>query len=107
MSRIRIMLGNVVVTATLNDTKTAQLVRDALPFDASAKLWGDEVYFNTPVTAGEEDAQPDVPSGTVAYWPSGKSKVIRTCWRACARRTPCGSRRCSLAAGPTARTLEV
>jgi hypothetical protein len=76
MSRIRITLGGVVVTATLNDTKTAQLVRDALPFDASAKLWGDEVYFDTPVTAGEEDAQPDVPSGTVAYWPPGKALCL-------------------------------
>ncbi|MBU0616464.1 MAG: hypothetical protein KKI02_01980 [Planctomycetes bacterium] len=76
MSRIRITLGDVVVTATLNDTKTAQLIRDALPFDASAKLWGDEVYFDTPVTAGEEDAQPDVPSGTVAYWPPGKALCL-------------------------------
>lgn len=76
MTRIRITLGDTVVTATLNDTKTAQLIRDALPFDASAKLWGDEVYFDTPVAAGEEDAQPDVPSGTVAYWPPGKALCL-------------------------------
>ena len=76
MSCIRMTLGDVVVTATLNDTKTARLVRDALPFDASAKLWGDEVYFDTPVTAGEEDPQSDVPSGTVAYWPPGKALCL-------------------------------
>ena len=76
MSRLRITLGDVVVTVTLNDTKTAQLVRDALPFEASAKLWGDEVYFDTPVTADEEDPQPDVPSGTVAYWPPGKALCL-------------------------------
>lgn len=76
MSCIRITLGDVVVTATLNDTKTAQLVRDALPFDASAKLWGDEVYFDTPVTADEEDPQSDVPSGAVAYWPPGKALCL-------------------------------
>jgi hypothetical protein len=76
MNRIRITLGDVVVTATLNNTKTAQLVRDALPFEAEAKLWGDEVYFDTPVTASEEDAQPDVPPGTVAYWPPGKALCL-------------------------------
>ncbi len=76
MSSIRITLGEVVVTATLNDSKTAQLVRDALPFDASAKLWGDEVYFDAPVTADEEDPQPSVPSGTVAYWPPGKALCL-------------------------------
>ena len=76
MSRLRITLGDVVVTATLNNTKTAQLIRNALPLDASAKLWGDEVYFDTPVTAGEEDPQPDVPSGTVAYWPPGKALCL-------------------------------
>ncbi len=76
MNCIRITLGDVVVTATLNNTKTAQLVRDALPLEASAKLWGDEVYFDTPVTAGEEDPQPGVPSGTVAYWPPGKALCL-------------------------------
>jgi hypothetical protein len=76
MSTIRITLGDVVVNATLNETKTAQLIRDALPFDSSAKLWGDEIYFDAPVTAGEEDPQSDVPSGTVAYWPPGKALCL-------------------------------
>ena len=76
MSCIRITLGDTVVTATLNNTKTAQLIRDALPFDAGAKLWGDEVYFDAPVTAGEENPEPDVPSGTVAYWPPGKALCL-------------------------------
>jgi hypothetical protein len=76
MSRIRITLGNIAVEATLNDTKTAQLIRDALPFESSGKLWGDEVYFDIPVTAPEEDPQADVPSGTVAYWPPGKALCL-------------------------------
>jgi hypothetical protein len=76
MSQIRITLGDIVVTATLNDTNTARLIRDALPFESSAKLWGDEVYFDVPVGAGEENPQPDVPSGTVAYWPPGKALCL-------------------------------
>ena len=76
MSRIRITLGDTVVTATLDDSTTAGLIRDALPFDSSAQRWGDEVYFQIPVEAGEESALPDVPSGTVAYWPPGKALCL-------------------------------
>jgi hypothetical protein len=76
MSRIRITLGPVVITATLNDTKTAELIRQALPIQSRAKLWGDEVYFDVPVSAGEEDPQPGVPSGTVAYWSPGNALCL-------------------------------
>lgn len=76
MTRIRITLGDTVVTAGLDDSKTAGLIYDALPFDSSAQRWGDEVYFQTPVETGEENPQPDVPSGTVAYWPPGKALCL-------------------------------
>ena len=76
MSRIRMTLGHTIVTATLDDSTTAGLIRDALPFDSSAQRWGDEVYFQIPVETGEENAQPDVPSGTVAYWPPGKALCL-------------------------------
>jgi hypothetical protein len=76
MSNIRITLGNTVVEGTLNDTKTARLILDALPLESSAKLWGDEVYFDIPVSVPEEDPQADVPSGTVAYWPPGKALCL-------------------------------
>jgi hypothetical protein len=76
MSRIRITLGNVMVTAALNDSRTAGLIRQALPIISSAQLWGDEVYFATPVETGEEDPRADVPAGTVAYWPQGKALCL-------------------------------
>ena len=76
MTPIRITLGSVVVTATLNDSKTAALVADALPIESKAQLWGDEVYFSIPIEAREENAQADVPSGTVAYWPPGKALCL-------------------------------
>ena len=76
MSRIRITLGDTVVTATLDDSTTAGLIRNALPLDSRAQRWGDEVYFQIPVEAGEEDAQPNVPSGAVAYWPPGKALCL-------------------------------
>ena len=76
MARLRITLGRVVVTATLNDSNAARLIAEALPLESRAQRWGDEVYFATPIQAGEEDAQPEVPSGTVAYWPPGRALCL-------------------------------
>ena len=76
MARIRVTAGSVTVTAALNDSKTAGMILAALPFEASARVWGDEVYFDTPVTAAEEDPQPAVPFGAVAYWSPGKALCL-------------------------------
>ena len=73
ITRIRATIGDVVVTAVLNDSNTARQLWEALPVEARAKRWGDEVYFETPVETGEENPQAEVSSGTVAYWPPGKA----------------------------------
>jgi hypothetical protein len=71
--RIRATFGDLVVTALLDESNTARQLWEALPFESEAQRWGDEVYFKTPVDAGEEEPQADVPSGAVAYWPPGKA----------------------------------
>jgi len=71
--RIRATFGDVVVTAVLNESRTARELWAALPVESEAKRWGDEVYFETSLTLEEEDPQPVVPSGGVAYWPPGKA----------------------------------
>jgi hypothetical protein len=76
MNRIRVVLGEVVVTAVLDESSTARRLWEALPIDSRAQRWGDEVYFEVPVEAAEEDPQADVPSGTVAYWPPGKALCL-------------------------------
>jgi hypothetical protein len=76
MRRIQITLGEIVVTGTLNDSNTARLICETLPIGSVAKLWGDEVYFDAPIIAGEEDPVADVPSGTLAYWPPGKALCL-------------------------------
>jgi hypothetical protein len=76
MAKIRVRAGPVSVTVALNGSKSAQLIEAALPFEAKANLWGDEVYFDTPVEAGPEDPKAEVPSGTVAYWPPGKALCL-------------------------------
>ena len=73
---ITIIAGDVEVSAELNDTRTADLVWDALPFAASGSTWGDEIYFRIPVQAEEQDAVPIVEMGAVAYWPPGQALCL-------------------------------
>ena len=75
--RIRITAGEVSVTASLNDSATADLVWDALPLEASGNTWGDEIYFRIAVNASEEDGASDVVEmGAVAYWPPGQALCL-------------------------------
>ena len=74
--QIKITAGPVVVSATLNDTATAAMIWDALPIEASANTWGDEIYFAIPVAAGDETGQEVVDLGDLAYWPPGNAFCI-------------------------------
>jgi len=75
--RIRITAGDVTIWAGLNDTPTADLVWEELPIQASANTWGDEIYFEIPVTAAAAgDADAVVPLGAVAYWPPGRAMCL-------------------------------
>ena len=76
MTRIRITLADLEVSAALNNSKTARLIAAALPLESSAQRWGKEVYFSIPVAGGGEDPQADVPPGTVAYWPPGQALCL-------------------------------
>ena len=75
--RVVIAAGTVEVTAELHDTPTAVAVWEALPFEAAASTWGDEIYFGIPVSADEEPgASPVVEMGAVAYWPPGSALCL-------------------------------
>ena len=77
MSEIVITVGSISLRAELNDSPTAQLVWAALPITGNASVWGDEIYFEIPVTAGEEpDARADVEIGTLGFWPVGNAFCI-------------------------------
>jgi hypothetical protein len=73
---IEIKLGDVVLEAELNDSKTAALVWDALPIESDYNTWGDEIYFTIPVTTGPENGVETVELGDLAYWPPGKGFCI-------------------------------
>lgn len=75
--RIRIISGDVHAEAELNDSSCAQALAAALPLEAKASRWGDEIYFRTPVNcASGEDARDTMDVGELAYWPPGKALCI-------------------------------
>ena len=74
---IRITAGSVIVTATLDESETADAVWAALPLHSVASRWGDEVYFTIPIRLPEAaDAREDVQIGELAYWPVGAAFCI-------------------------------
>ena len=76
-ARIRFVLGGVTLDAKCRDTPTAAAVLAALPFDAAARTWGDEVYFTAPAAVSlEPDARDVVEAGEIAYWVEGSSIAI-------------------------------
>ena len=74
--RIRLSAGSVSMLGELNDTETANQIRQSLPIVGKAQVWGDEIYLPIAVKLPEQDAQREVPSGTLAYWPPGHSFCI-------------------------------
>ncbi|MGW6566997.1 cyclophilin-like fold protein [Streptomyces sp. NPDC054975] len=64
-------------TATLDETPTSKALAGVLPIASTARTWGEEVYFDTPVsTAVEADAQQVVEPGTVAFWTDGDALAL-------------------------------
>jgi len=75
--KLRITAGSTNLVAELRDTPTTRLLMEALPFEAQAQTWGDEVYFSTPVKAKlEPDAQQVVAPGTVCFWTEGNALAL-------------------------------
>lgn len=77
MTRIRIAWKGGGVTANLRETPTAKQLVAALPQEANANTWGEEVYFELPVgVVLEADAEQVVAPGTVCFWVEGRSLAL-------------------------------
>ena len=77
MKKINLSVGDVSLEAELLDTPTANKILDALPLESSANVWGDEIYFDIPLSLAQEpDARADVEIGDLAYWPAGPAFCI-------------------------------
>ncbi len=73
---IRITAGPVSTPARLNDSRSAGAVWAALPIEAEAETWGDEIYFAIGVSLGEELPKAVVAEGDLGYWPPGQAFCI-------------------------------
>ena len=73
---IRITAGAVTLDAELNDSKSAAAIAAALPIEAKAQTWGDEIYFDIGLTLPGESPQEIVELGDLGYWPPGQAFCI-------------------------------
>ena len=74
---ITITAGKVSLPATLNDSASALAIGKALPIEARANRWGEEIYFKIPVQLEEAgDARAEMQVGELAYWAPGSAFCI-------------------------------
>jgi hypothetical protein len=73
---IRITAGSVTVEAELNDSRTAAAIVKALPIEAKAETWGDEIYFSIGRSLPAESPREVVELGDLGYWPPGQAFCI-------------------------------
>ena len=77
MARVRIVWCSGEVTADLRESPTVTKLLAALPCEANANTWGEEVYFSLPVTAQlEADAKQVVDPGSVCFWVDGSALAL-------------------------------
>ena len=77
MVKIMIEVENISMEAELLDTPTARKIAEVIPLEGSVNVWGDEIYFDIPLTIEKEpDACQDVEVGDLGYWPAGPAFCI-------------------------------
>ncbi len=74
--RIKITVGEISLTAKLSDNKTARTIYNALPFESSYTVWGDEFYFAIPVHMYIEEGRDIMEIGELGFWPPGNAFCI-------------------------------
>jgi hypothetical protein len=77
--RIRISTpsaGEVQAELTDENPETAKAIWEALPLEARANTWGDEIYFSIPVRIEAENPKAIVDLGDLGYWPPGNAFCI-------------------------------
>ncbi|MBD3293261.1 MAG: hypothetical protein GF393_10075 [Armatimonadia bacterium] len=70
---IKITAGDVEVQAELNDSDCSKMIAEALPIEAEASTWGEEIYFSIDVDCPGEDMRAAVELGDLGYWPPGSA----------------------------------
>lgn len=74
---IKILIGQTTLKAELFDSSSGRAVFSCLPIETRPNEWGDEFYFEIPVTQPlDESATRKVKAGDIGYWPPGKAPAI-------------------------------
>jgi hypothetical protein len=77
MAGVIIEIGPESLELITLDTPTAQAIIDQLPFNTTAQTWGEEVYFQAPVSCPlEPDARDIIEPGEIAFWTEGQCIAI-------------------------------
>ena len=75
--RLRVRAGRAELEIALDDTPTVAALLEALPFESSALTWGEEVYFDAPISVElEPHARQIVEPGTVCFWVEGSALAL-------------------------------
>jgi hypothetical protein len=62
---------------TIEDTPSGKALFEALPFSGQANTWGEEVYFEAPVSmALDANPQQVVPPGAICFWVQGGAVAL-------------------------------
>jgi len=64
------------VLSRIHSPRTVESIVGALPFTSRTFLWKEEIYFETPVSAGPEKPRSTVTPGTLAYWPPSRAFCV-------------------------------
>jgi hypothetical protein len=74
---ILIKVGHIELDGELFDTDTAKAIVSSLPIEREFNVWGDEFYFEIPVSKGpDQTSTTEVKIGDIGYWPPGRSLAI-------------------------------
>ena len=69
---VKFTIGDHAVEADFDDTPTAQVLLEAMPYTTSGNYWGSEFYFRMPVKLkADATAREVVEPGAVAFWVEG------------------------------------
>jgi len=75
--KLGIKAGETSFVVALDETPTAKALFEVLPFESVAQTWGEEVYFEAPLSADlEPDARQVVEPGTACFWVEGSSVAL-------------------------------
>jgi hypothetical protein len=74
---IIIRIGEIRLSAELNDSPSAEKLKSLLPLEFSMSRWGDEYYGDCGIEMElSQDARDVMEVGELAVWPNGKALCI-------------------------------